>query len=262
VRLYSYDPGLILELLDRTGAEVLVSRPSTIEAVLECIEHGSSLKAVCTVGEVVTDSLREQVRRFPGLIHVDTYGSVETGIIASLCKSCGAYHIAENHLLLEVLDDNGEPVADRETGRVVLTTFFNAAMPLIRYDIGDHAVIARNLPCEVSSHGLLEIAGRTLNLFNLPNGGRITPKLNNDDLRALGIRRCKMIQVELHKIDFLYETNTPGATVPAESIQRLVDRYISPLIRAVPVCVEMIHEPAAGKYLLHENRIGGVTNNP
>lgn len=260
-RMYSYDPEPVLELLDRTRAEVLVSRPSAIEAVLERVERGSSLKAVCSIGEVVTDSLRQQIGRFPGLAHVDIYGSVETGIMACLCKSCGAYHIADEHLVLEVLGDDGKPVADEQTGRVVVTTLFNAAMPLIRYEIGDYAVMARNLSCEMSRHGLLEIAGRTLNLFSLPNGRRITPKLNNDDLRALGIRRCKMIQVELHKIEFLYETNMSGATVTTEAIQRLVDRYISPLIRAVPVRVERIHSPASGKYLLHENRISGTRNN-
>jgi phenylacetate-CoA ligase len=258
--IYSYDPGPITELLEKTGAEVIVSRPSTVEAVLERLEHHDRLKAVCSVGEVVTDSLRQQVQRFSGLIHVDSYGSVETGIMSSLCRSCGAYHIADRHLVLEVLDDDGNPVADGELGRVVVTTLFNAAMPLIRYDIGDHAVFARNLQCHISGYGLLEIAGRTLNLFNLPNGGRITPKLNNDDLRALGIRRCKMIQVELHKIDFLYELNSPGPAVPAEHIQCVVDRCISPLIRSVPVCVESIHTPAAGKYLLHENRIGRAAN--
>jgi phenylacetate-CoA ligase len=260
-RIYSYDPEPVLELLGRTRAEVLVSRPSAIEAVLERVETESSLKAVCSIGEVVTDSLRQQIGRFPGLTHVDIYGSVETGIMACLCVSCGAYHIANQHLILEVLGDDGKPVANEETGRVVVTTLFNAAMPLIRYEIGDYAVMARGLSCKMSHDGLLEIAGRTLNLFNLPDGRRITPKLNNDDLRALGIRRCKMIQVELLKIEFLYETNVSGATVSAEAIQRLVDLYISPLIRAVPVCVERIHSPASGKYLLHENRISSTRNN-
>jgi phenylacetate-CoA ligase len=260
--IYSYDPRPITELLEKAGAEVLVSRPSTVEAVLEGLQHRSSLKAVCTIGEVVTDSLRQQVQRFPGLIHVDFYGSVETGIMASVCRSCGAYHVADRHLVLELLDDNGNPAADGKLGRVVVTTLFNAAMPLIRYDIGDHALCARRLPCPVSDYGLHEIAGRTLNLFNMPNGSRITPKLNNDDLRALGIRRCKMIQMELHRIDFLYELDVPGLLVPAEHIQRLVDRCISPLIRAIPICVERIHVPSSGKYLLHENRIGVATDQP
>jgi phenylacetate-CoA ligase len=44
-------------------------------------------------------------------------------------------------LLVEVLDDNGQPVKGEQEGRIIITSFNNKAMPFIRYELGDIAAI-------------------------------------------------------------------------------------------------------------------------
>ncbi len=67
---------------------------------------------------------------------VDEYGSSENGIIAFQCKK-GNMHMMSDHLCIEFLDKNDQPVKMGEPGRIVITDLNSYAMPLIRYDIGD-----------------------------------------------------------------------------------------------------------------------------
>jgi len=67
---------------------------------------------------------------------VDEYGSSENGVIAFQCKK-GNMHIMNDHLCVEFVNDEGQPVKPGELGRIVITDLSSYAMPLIRYDIGD-----------------------------------------------------------------------------------------------------------------------------
>lgn len=67
---------------------------------------------------------------------VDEYGSCENGIIAFQCPH-NQMHLMSDHMYIEFLDENDQPVEPGEQGRVVITDFSCHAMPLLRYDIGD-----------------------------------------------------------------------------------------------------------------------------
>ncbi len=67
---------------------------------------------------------------------VDEYGSSENGVIAFQCHK-GNMHIMADHLCVEFLDEDDQPVAPGQPGRIVITDLSSHAMPLLRYDIGD-----------------------------------------------------------------------------------------------------------------------------
>ncbi|PQP34058.1 hypothetical protein C6A37_09735 [Desulfobacteraceae bacterium SEEP-SAG9] len=48
---------------------------------------------------------------------------------------------------MEVLKNNGENAEQGEIGKVVITDLFNKAMPLIRYEIGDMALVSEKNIC-------------------------------------------------------------------------------------------------------------------
>jgi phenylacetate-CoA ligase len=242
-------------LLLKTGASLVVTRPSTAIGILETLPELSPLRLISTVGEMVQPELHQLLKRLPSCRHFDTYGSVETGAIAIACSKCGSYHLADQHLIVEVLDEGGTPAPAGTIGRVIATPLYNLAMPLLRYETGDYAIPQSNIACQISGRGLSEIVGRSLNLFLLPDGSRVTPRIANDDLVALGIRKHKMIQVSRVQIDFLYVPISQDITLNAESVQILIDRNISPLIQARPVRVEEIGPGANGKYLMHESLV-------
>ncbi|MGB8365583.1 MAG: hypothetical protein ACLQUZ_05000 [Rhizomicrobium sp.] len=253
--IYTLEPKPVVDLLCRTKCSHIRTYPSQAVSILEITPPLDFLKLVSTVGETVPPELPSLIARFPGCLHYDTYGSVETGIIAGKCRECGQYHLATGHLVVEVLDERGCQVPPGTMGRVIVTPLFNLAMPLLRYELGDLAVPASDIPCSVSRYGLTRIVGREDNLFVLPDGSRITPEIVADDALVLGIRKFKMVQVTLEEIEFLYVPVSPDIVVGAADIQPLIDRNISPLIRVRPIRVDDIKPSPAGKYLRHESRV-------
>src|SRR6185436_9202776 len=107
---------------------------------------------------------------------IDNYGVTETGYIAFECPAGGGYHVCSESVLVELLDDDGNDVPEGEPGRVVLTSFYNFAMPLIRYAVGDLAVAAHGpCPCGRTLPRLATILGRQRNIFTFPDGSQHSP---------------------------------------------------------------------------------------
>ena len=104
-------------------------------------------------------------------------------------------------LIVEILDQSGEPCGPGETGRVVITDFTNFATPLIRYEIGDYAEVGgrhcgRWLPL------LQRILGRHRNLMVLPDGRRQWPSPGHGRFRAIApVLQFQIIQTARNVIE-------------------------------------------------------------
>ena len=92
----------------------------------------------------------------------DFYGLSDIfGACAGMCPEKNGLHLAEDHILIEVLDpDTQEPVADGEPGEMVLTTLQKQARPLIRFRTGD--IVTRfPEPCPCGrTHARFSVQGR------------------------------------------------------------------------------------------------------
>lgn len=106
----------------------------------------------------------------------DFYGISDIfGACAGMCSERNGLHIAEDHLLVEVLDTaSGEPVPDGEKGEMVLTTLQKQARPMIRFRTGD-VVTRDSRPCACGrTHARIWIHGRTDDMF-IVNGVNLFP---------------------------------------------------------------------------------------
>ena len=56
-------------------------------------------------------------------------------------------HLRENHIIPEIIDEQGKVLPDGEYGELVFTTIGADAMPLIRYRTGDFTRILPSCPC-------------------------------------------------------------------------------------------------------------------
>ena len=95
------------------------------------------------------------------------YGSREVGGMACACEKDEGLHVNIFCHYIEILDGNMEPCKPGGIGQVYVTTLDNYAMPLIRYQIGDMAVPAKNEQCSCG-RGLpliRKVIGRDVNLF-------------------------------------------------------------------------------------------------
>jgi phenylacetate-CoA ligase len=106
----------------------------------------------------------------------DTYGCGEGIQVAAQCgMNNGGYHIFMPHVVVEVVDGEGNPVKPGEMGHIVLTRLDPGAMPLIRYRVGD---IGRKLPLAACACGrglemLAGIDGRDSDVIVTPGGKRL-----------------------------------------------------------------------------------------
>ncbi len=107
----------------------------------------------------------------------DRYGSREAGNMAAECKHHSGLHIFGETTILEVVDNDGDPVAEGEEGEILVTNLSNYTMPLIRYQIGDRAVLgAKQCACGRPYPLLKKIVGRTGASFQTKEGGVVSPE--------------------------------------------------------------------------------------
>jgi phenylacetate-CoA ligase len=158
VRVGASSPMLVLEMIARAEPTAIVAVPSFLRMVAEKAREtgfdlkGSTVKKAACIGEPVRD--RQLALNFSGRAIeaawgakvYSTYGVTELANSLCECEAGAGGHLHDEQLYLEVLDDDGKPVAEGEVGEVVATTFGVEAMPLIRYRTGDCAALFR-APC-------------------------------------------------------------------------------------------------------------------
>jgi phenylacetate-CoA ligase len=104
-----------------------------------------------------------------------------------------------------VLRDDGAPCEAGETRRVVVTGLHNFAMPLIRYELGDHAEMGAACPTGRGLPVLTRVVGRTRNMLRDPTGRRAFPTIPAQLLVEIApIRQWRLVQRTLEQIELQY----------------------------------------------------------
>jgi len=165
--------------LERCNPHYLLTFPNNLEALLRIFESKAvrphNLCQVRTIGETLPESVRQHCHAVLGVDIIDTYSSQELGVIAAQCPDSGLYHVMEENLVVEVLDDMGNRCGPGEIGRLVVTDLHNFATPLIRYDTGDYAEVGPVCSCGRGLATFARIVGRSRNMVMLPDGRRFWP---------------------------------------------------------------------------------------
>jgi phenylacetate-coenzyme A ligase PaaK-like adenylate-forming protein len=253
--IYSMEGKAVADLLQSTRASFVNGLPSKMQTALENNSRLNALRLVGTVGEIIAEEFRSLVEAVPGRRLFDSYGCTEAGIVAAQCPLCNAYHLADRHLYLELLNDDGSPTPPGGMGRVVITPYYNQAMPLIRYEIGDYAVRSKATDCPNGKQALDRIVGRKRNLFTLPNGQKITPYFPAKEAYVLGIQKFKLVQLSLDHVELRYIPLREETELSPQMVQNIIDRYLSPQLKVTPVKVRDIPRAPSGKYLMHESMV-------
>jgi phenylacetate-CoA ligase len=91
-------------------------------------------------GEMSYAEDRRIIERTFGCPTADMYGSMEAQMIACECPE-GSLHVNEEVVLVEILQPDGAPAEPGERGDVAVTLLHNTEFPIIRYLVGDSAVL-------------------------------------------------------------------------------------------------------------------------
>lgn len=94
-------------------------------------------KAVYVTSEYCPLSAMQEISRGLDCPVFGQYGQVEGSFFGWTAPNSDVYYLSPFYGYAEVLDDQGNPVEEGETGHLVVTGFGNRVQPWIRYDSGD-----------------------------------------------------------------------------------------------------------------------------
>jgi phenylacetate-CoA ligase len=131
------------------------------------------------------------------------YGAAgELGLWAFQCSASDQLHVCDWSCILEIVRD-GRPARPGEIGEVLLTALYKRARPLIRYRIGDLAVVPkRSCRCGRGTHTLQDLLGRVNDIITTPSGMHISFAVFVGLFEfARGIAQFQVVQRTLDSLD-------------------------------------------------------------
>jgi len=111
-------------------------------------------------GEMLPESLRDELEQSFGMILRQGYGTADVGCLGYECFHKNGMHFPYN-CIVEIVDpDTGKQLGPGETGEIVATVF-DEAYPMIRFGTGDLSYFTEEpCPCGRSTPRLVKILGR------------------------------------------------------------------------------------------------------
>lgn len=160
-----------------------------------------SIQQIFTSSEYLQETVREYIKRIFNAEVYDIYGSTEFKEVAWECEKHEGYHINEDEVIVEVLQ-NGKPAAPGVVGNIVLTDLQNTVMPLIRYQMYDKGMlIHEKCSCGRTFSMMKPCAGRSSEYIILPDGEILSPYLFTTNIEKInGLLQYQVVQVTKEKI--------------------------------------------------------------
>ena len=219
-----------LEWLARQNPDYLIVLPTHLAELARLARRQGvklpRLKGIETLGGMLAPETRRSCREVWGVPVADTYSAQELGYMALQCPDHEHFHVTAESVLVEIVDERGEPCAVGASGRVVVTPLHNFAMPLIRYAIGDHAEVGPPCSCGRGLPVLARILGRVRNLLTLPTGERIGAMFVNDVFKDAPVAQFQVVQ---HALDHLEMRVVPTRPFTPADERRISDSVIGRL---------------------------------
>lgn len=159
------------------------------------------IPAAFPTAETLRERDRELIEKGFSTKVYNQYGSTESAALITECQN-GNWHVNPEIGIVEVLDEDNDPVSEGEIGELVLTGLNNKAMPLIRYRIGDMARgPPKYQPCTCGSNTpvIEEIVGRQDEVVITSDGRRIPMLSYNVFKYAEGIEESQIVQESVDK---------------------------------------------------------------
>ncbi|UPQ74349.1 phenylacetate--CoA ligase family protein [Chryseobacterium nepalense] len=212
VRMGPGIPELQWDSIFRYRPKYLITVPSFLLKMIDYAEkHGIDYKdssvygAVC-IGESIknqdfTDNiLSRKIKEKWDVKLFSTYASTEMSTAFTECEEqIGGHHHPEL-IITEILDDDGNPVKEGESGELTITTLGVEAIPLLRFKTGD-IVKAHDEPCKCGRNTMRlgPVIGRKQQMIKY-KGTTLYPPAMNDILNDFNGILCYQIVIQSNEI--------------------------------------------------------------
>jgi phenylacetate-CoA ligase len=198
-----------IDLMNRFKPLVIWSYPSILHHISQIMideDLAYSPRAIRTGGEKLFPFQRELIEKVFQTRVFDFYGARDMRCVAQECNKHKGLHVNVESVLLEVVDEDGNPIKEGE-GEIVVTDLHNRVMPFIRYKIGDRARISsRRCECGRDLPLIEEVVGRSFDLIEFPNGNMVSGTFWTLLFRSRpGINRFQVVQFSPEKVIIRYQ---------------------------------------------------------
>lgn len=195
--------------------------------------------------EALTQDIRDLVNEVWGVPVVDTYVCTEVGMMARDCVHFTGKHLAEDLAFYEVVDADNQRVEPGVQGaKVLVTTFANSLIPLVRYELTDAITLANGrCACGSPFARIAAIGGRLEDhlRFTRKGGGQT-------ETSSLWLRAPVMAIPGVRQFQLVQESGTLVATISVfpdydaeTACQRVRDKLLHTLDGLDIVCEVSVH---------------------
>ncbi len=218
-----------IESINTYKPETIVAYVSPLHVVAEYANKNNltlyTPNKILTGAEPLHEFQREAIEKAFGCCAYNTYGCREFMLIAAECRHGKNFHISDDHLVVEITDNNDRAVQNT-LGDIVITDLHNFNFPFIRYKNGDQGQVSgKHCSCGLPFRVLDKVEGRKLDLIKTTSGriipGEFFPHMLKD---ITGINKFQVKQSQIESIDVLYIPNESFTEKDLAYIVTEVDR--------------------------------------
>ncbi|MGV8995275.1 MAG: CoF synthetase [Flavobacterium sp.] len=197
---------------DKGSTYNILGYVSALEQIIRYCENNSiieidgKVEGIITMSEGLSGETKQKLQKLFKSTVVSRYSNLENGIIAQQLINDDRFFVNTASYLVEIISqDSNEVVADGTLGRIVVTDFFNYAMPMIRYDTGDLGSIER----KDGKTYLKTIEGRKLDVLFDTKGQVVSSYIMYKNMwQYTEISQYQLIQTE--EKSYLFKINCEG----------------------------------------------------
>jgi phenylacetate-CoA ligase len=246
--------------LERFRPDMIGGYPSSVYVLAlanQALGRRVKPRAIYTSSESLLGFQRAAIEESFGCAPRSYYGNGERCGFIGECPQA-RLHVRMEHSLIEFLDDEDRPAAPGQSARMIVTGFGNPATPLIRYDIGDLAVVAENQTCPCGRGGVLleSLDGRVEDYIVTPDG-RFAGRLDHLFKDAAQVRLAQIVQEEVSRV-ILRVVREPGYGAADEAaILQEARLRLGPEIQITFEYVDDIERSRTGKFRFVLSKLKG-----
>lgn len=240
----------------RLAPDVVAGYPSTLRDLADVLrERGGCAwrpRLVLCGGEILGTAARRAIEQGFSAPLVELYGAHEFNLLAWQCPRGDAYHVCDDNVLLEIVDEEGRAVDVGETGEVVATALHSYTMPFVRYRTGDLAVRGpRTCSCGAPFSSLRAIQGRAADYLRLPGGRRVHPYALTGRLaerEADWVAQHQIVQTDARRVVLNIRPGRPPGAADLQRLRAFGAGIVGPGMQFDVVLVDDFPQHPSGKF--------------
>jgi phenylacetate-CoA ligase len=216
-----------------------------------------TLKLCISTSEMLSPEDAALLSKVFGVKHIREYGASETCLIG-FENIDGDWLLTSETLFNEVVDESYRAVKTGDEGRLLSTSLFNRALPLIRYDLGDNVILEKGNSDKY--YNIKQLTGRVNDVILLPGGKKAAGLAMYYVLRGIienstSVREFVIRQTTIDTFVFYVVATKQLLDGETELIKTKTIEYLGCKVDVFIKEVENIERPASGKRKLFHSEI-------